>query len=195
MWSILKIIFKITIFKILITSLLISAIWLAMSCGSRKVQVNKSKEETKTETKDNSVTEKQIDTNVKTETKITVDDKNETVIEETTYSPSNPDKESFVIEKDGTKVTLNNAIKTVKKTTQKNNTKSQTFGNSEVVQKEAVNEHKSTIQVNTSKKENKLKEVDKKAFNPLWLLLILIPIFLIWVLYRIYKKLPIVPKI
>lgn len=175
-------------------ALLIVFLMMCCSCGARKSQVNKSKEETKTEIKDNSVTEKQIDTNVKTETKITVDDKNETVTEETTYSPSNPEKESFVIEKDGTKVILNNANKTVKKTTQKNNTKSQTFGNSELVQNETIKEQKNTIQVNTSKKENKSKEVDKNAFNP-WQLLFFIPILLIlWFVYRKYKQLPFIPK-
>lgn len=165
------------------------------SCGARKSSVEKSKEETKTEIKDNSVTEKQIDTNVKTETKITVDDKNETVTEETIYSPSNPEKESFVIEKDGTKVILNNANKTVKKTTQKNNTKSQTFGNSELVKKETVNEQKNTIQVNTSKKENKSKEVKKEAVSWYeWLWLLVFPIG-IYIGYRIYKKMPLIPKI
>ncbi len=175
-------------------ALLIVFIMMCCSCGARKSQVNKSKEETKAEIKDNYTTEKQIDTNVKTETKITVDDKNETVTEETIYSPSNPEKESFVIEKDGTKVILNNANKTVKKTTQKNNTKSQTFGNSELVKNEAVKEQKRTIEVNTSKKENKSKEIDKKAFNPLWLLLF-VPILLVsWFVYRKYKQLPFVPK-
>lgn len=176
-------------------ALLIVFIMMCCSCGARKSQVNKSKEETKTEIKDNSTTEKQIDTNVKTETKITVDDKNETVTEEITYSPSNPEKESFVIEKDGVKVILNNANKTVKKTTQKNNTKSETFGNYELVQKEAVKEQKNKIQANTSKKENKSKEVKKEAVSWCeWLWLLVFPVG-IYIGYRIYKKLPLFPKL
>lgn len=180
--------------NVIFGALLVVFLMMCCSCGARKSSVEKSKEETKTEIKDNSTTEKQIDTNVKAETKIMVDDKNETVTEETIYSPSNPEKESFVIEKDGTKVILNNANKTVKKITQKNNTKSQTFGNSELVQKEVVKEQKKTIQVNTSKKENKSKEVDKKAFNPLWLLLFVPILLVLWFVYRKYKQLPLLPK-
>jgi ABC-type Na+ efflux pump permease subunit len=133
------------------------------SCGARKVNKQHAKEETKSEIVDNSVVEKQTDTNVKTTTIVKVDDKNETVTEETIMEPSDNTKESFVIEKDGTKVVLNNIKKTARKTTQKNNTQSQLSGNSEQVAKETVKEQKSVNNTITSKKENSVKNLDRKA--------------------------------
>jgi len=133
------------------------------SCGARKVSTSSSKEETKAETIDNSKTEKQIDTNIKTATTIKVDDKNEMVTEETTISPEDNTKEAFIIEKDGTKVVFSNIKKTVRKTTQKNNTQSQLSGNSEQVAKEIVKQQKSVNNTITSKKENSVKNVDRKS--------------------------------
>lgn len=178
-----------TILKILLVSLFFALIVMGLiSCGARKVAKQHSKEETKSEVVDNSVIEKQTDTNVKTTTTLKVDDKNETVTEEITISPEDNTKEAFIIEKDGTKVVLKNTKKVYKKTTQKNNTQSQIFGNSEQVKKETVKEQKAVKQVNTSKKENSVKKVDKKAFNPFNLLWLIIPIGLIYFLYRQYKK-------
>lgn len=166
----------------------------ACSCGARRVNKESNNEEIKTEVVDNSVTEKQTDTNVKTTTTINVDDKNETVTEETVYEPSNNTKESFVIEKDGTKVILNNAKKIVRKTTQNNNTKSELVNNIDELKKETVKEQKAVKQVVESKKQNSSKQIDKKAFSPFNLLWLLIPIGIIYVFYRIYKKLPLVSK-
>jgi len=165
------------------------------SCGARKVNKEHSKEETKSEVTDNSIIEKQTDTNVKTTTTIKVDDKNETVTEETTISPEDNTKEAFIIEKDGTKVVLNNTKKVYKKTTQKNNTHYELVNNIDELKKETVKEQKAVKQSNTSKKENSSKEVAKKAFNPFNLLWFIIPLLIIYVFYRIYKKLPLVPKI
>lgn len=178
-----------TILKILLVSLFFALIAMGLiSCGARKVNKEHSKEETKSEVVDNSVIEKQTHTNVKTTTTVKVDDKNETVTEETTVSPEDNTKEAFIIEKDGTKVVLNNTKKVYKKTTQKNNTQSDIIKNIDEVKKEAVKEQKSIKQVNTSKKENSVKKVDKKAFNPLNLFWLIIPIALIYFLYRQYKK-------
>lgn len=165
-----------------------------LSCGARKAHKESSKEETKTELTDNSTIEKQSETNVKTTTTVNVDDKNETITEETTISPEDNTKEAFIIEKDGTKVVLNNAKKTVKKTTQKNNTQTELIGNSEQLKKGTSKEQKAVKQLNTSKKENTVKNVERKQFNP-WQLLLFIPILLItWFAYRKYKQLPLVPK-
>lgn len=165
------------------------------SCGARKLNKEHTKEENKTEVVDNSVIEKQSENNVKTSTTIKTDDKNETVTEETTISPEDPTKEAFIIEKDGTKVVLNNTKRVYKKTTQKNNTQSQIFGKSEEVQKQASKEQKKVKQINTSKKENSVKNVKKESFNLFNLLWLLIPITIIYICYRIYKKLPLLPKI
>lgn len=178
-----------TIIKILLIALFFSLIALGLiSCGARKVEKSYSKEEKTSNVIDNSVIEKQVDTNVKTTTTVKVDDKNEIVTEETIISPEDNTKEAFVIEKDGTKVVLNNVKKVYKKTIQKNNSQSQTFGNSEQVQKETSKEQKAVKKVNTYKKENSVKNVDKKAFNMLNLLWLIIPIALIYFLYRQYKK-------
>lgn len=183
-----------TVFKILVTFLLLSTIWLCFSCGARKTSKQSSKEEIKTEVTDNSVVEKQSESNVKTTTTVKTDDKNQTVIEETVIEPADKNKESFIIEKDGTKTVLNNVKKTTTKTIKINNTQTQSFGNSEQVQKEASKELKVIKQVNTYKKENSSKEVKKEQFNPFNLLWFIIPIALIWFLYRQYKKLPLFPK-
>lgn len=173
------------IFKILITFLLVSTIWLLFSCGSRKVSTEKQKEETKTEFKDNSVTEKQSESNIKSDTAVKVDDKNETVTEEISYTPADPAKESFIIEKDGTKTVLNNVKKTVKKTIHKNNTQTQKSGNSELVQKEAVKEQKTVERKEVSKKEIKSKQTERTAISWYWYLFLLIPIGIVyWYLKR-----------
>lgn len=167
-------------------------IWCLNSCGTRHVRKSEHKEETKTELTYNSVTEKQTETNIKTETKLTVYDKNESVTTETTYSPEDPTKEAYVIEKDGTKVVLNNSKKIVKTETKKNNTQSELFGKTEQLKKEADKEQRAVEQLNVSTKENNSKEVKKEPFNVLNLLWLLIPIALIYIFYRIYKKLPII---
>jgi len=165
------------------------------SCGARKSTVNKSKEENTQNVTDNSTTEKQSETNVKTATTVKTDDKNETVTEETEYTPQDASKESFVIEKDGTKVVLNNAKKIVRKTTQKNNTITASNTETQESKKETSKEQKAVKEVTASKKENISKQIDKKAFSPFNLLWFLIPIGIIYVFYRIYKKLPLVPKL
>jgi len=166
------------------------------SCGSRKVNKSQSKEETTQSVTDNSTTEKQSETNVKTTTTVKTDDKNETVTEETILEPADNTKESFVIEKDGTKVVLNNITKTVKKTTQKNNIKSE--AKTDIVEKQnsTSKEQKAVVNTNAAKKETKSKKVDKKQFNPFVSICIgLFGLLALWCVYRFYKKLPLVPKL
>lgn len=159
------------------------------SCSARKVNKESSKEETKIEVLDNSTAETKTESKVKTETSIKVDDKNETVTEETTYKPEDPTKESFIIEKDGTKVILNNSSKTYKKTIQKNN--KVTVKESLTVQNKNIDskQQKAVKQVSASKKQNSSKQVEKEAFNWFNLLLFLIPIAIIYIFYRKYKNL------
>jgi len=179
------------------TSILLLIITYAIiisSCGARHVKKSESKEETKNELIDNSTIEKKSGTNVKTTITIKADDKNETVTEEMTISPEDNAKEAFIIEKDGTKTVLNNAKKTVKKTTQKNNTQTKKIGNSELVQNSVIKEQKSVKAVVVAKKQENSKQIDKKELSPFNLLWLLIPVLIIYVFYRIYKKLPLVPK-
>ena len=159
------------------------------SCGARKVNKESSKEEIKTEAIDNSVIEKQSESNVKQTSTIKVDDKNETITEETITEPADNTKESFVIEKDGTKVILNNVKKIVRKTTQKNNVKTDKIENSEINQNSVSKEQKAVKHTNTSVKKENSKQVDKKQFNPLNLILISFGVLvLLYAIYRVYKK-------
>jgi len=159
-------------------------------CGARKVNKDKSKEETHIEQTDNSVTEKQIDINTKTTTTVNVDDKNETVTQETIYEPSDNTKESFVIEKDGTKVILNNVKKTVKKTTQKNNTQINKIGNSELVQNNASKEQKAIKEVVEFKKE--IKHKDSEIKNTPWYYFAIGFVIVIGIIYFVLKKLRVI---
>jgi cobalamin biosynthesis Mg chelatase CobN len=158
-----------------------------VSCSARKSQVEISKEVKKNVVVDNSVLEKKSETNVKETTTTKVYDKNETVTEETIYQPEDPTKESFIIEKDGTKVVLNNTKKTVKKTIQKNNTQSEIKSDSEIKQKEASKDKKAIKRVDESKTYKKQKEVKKGAFPWYYIVLIIGVIVLIFWLFRKYK--------
>lgn len=158
-----------------------------MSCGARKSKVDISKEDKKEVVVDNSVLEKKLETNVKITSTTKVDDKNETVTEETTYQPEDPTKESSIIEKDGTKVVLNNTKKTYKKTTQKNNTQSEIKDDSEKSQKEASKDKKAVKQVVESKTYKKQKETKKEGFPMYyWALIVGVVLLIIW-LFKKYK--------
>lgn len=159
----------------------------ACSCGARKVNKESTKEEIKTEVVDNSVIEKQTDTNVKTNTTVKVDDKNETVTEETILEPADASKESFVIEKDGTKVILNNVKKIVRKTTKNNNTQSELVNNIDELKKEAVKEQKVVYRKEVSKKENNSKEIERKAIPWYYYILLLITIGIIYWLLKKFR--------
>lgn len=174
-----------------IYSSIISVLFICLfcGCGARHVKKSEHKEETKTELTDNSVTEKQTESNIKSETTLKVDDKNESITTETTYSPEDPEKEAYVIEKDGTKVVLSNIKKIIKTETKKNNTQSELVNKIDELKKEADKEQKSVEQVNTSTKENKSKKSEKEPFNWFNLLLFLIPIAVIYYFYRKYKNL------
>jgi len=179
-----------TIIKTFIILTVISLIWLLLSCGSRKVNKEHSKEETKTEQIDNSITEIQSESNIKQTTTLKVDDKNEIVSKEDTFEPIDPTKEASIIDENGKKTILNNSKKTSKSINQKNNTAT----SKEILQvetkKEAITEQKAVKQVNTSKKENSSKAINKKQFNPFELLWLIIPLLIIYWAYRKYKNLP-----
>lgn len=184
-----------TIFKILIASLIgaILALFL-ISCGSRKVQKSESKEEIKIESFDNSIIEKQSESNIKQTSTIKVDNKDKSITSEETFEPIDPTKEASIIDSNGKKTILNNSKKTTKTEAKKNNT--ETIKESLTVknEKQAVKEQKVVKQVNTSKKENSSKEVEKEPFNPFQLLYFIIPLLIIYIAYRKYKQLPLVPK-
>jgi len=166
------------IIKILLIALFFSLIALGLiSCGARKVNKSSDKQKIKSEVVDKSVIEKESNTNVKTTTEVKTDDKNETVTEETIYEPADNNKESFVIEKDGTKVILNNAKKIVRNTTQKNNTQNSVNSKTETTENKYEKENKNISLIDEVNNSISKKEVRKEQFNWLslwWLYLIII---------------------
>lgn len=157
------------------------------SCGARKVDKQVLNEETETKIVDNSVSEKESESNVKTTILTKVDDKNETVTEETIYQPEDTTKEAVIIDENGKKIVLNNSKKTVKKTTQKNNIKSEYKYDSEIIEKEAFKDKKdikALSNTNTIKKESKIDREAVSMWNWLWLL---IPVGIIIWLFRKYR--------
>lgn len=150
-----------------------------ISCGSRKTTSEKSKEETKKEIIDNSIKQTTTNTNVKETTTVKVDDKNETVTEETILEPSDNTNESYVIEKDGTKTVLKNTKKTVRKMTKKNNIQTSSNIDVQEVKKEDLKEEKAVVGTEVSKKEIKQKETDRKALPwYYWLIFLIIIAFI-----------------
>lgn len=181
---------SVTICLWIISILFICFFW---GCGSRKVQIDKQKEETKTEIMDKSVSETKTTENVKTETKTVVDDKNESVTTETTYKPEDPTKEAYIIEKDGTKTVLGNSSKTVKTETKKNNTQTNTEEKKEEA-KQADSKKQNNVSISQeAKQESKQKEVEKSQFN--WLSLWWVYLIILGVLYFFRKSIPLLKLI
>lgn len=165
---------------------LLLTIFLA-SCGARKVDKQVLNKEIEAKIVDNSVSEKESESNVKTTIITKVDDKNETVTEEIIYQPEDSTKEAIIIDENGKKIVLNNSKKTVKKTTQKNNIKSEYKYDSEIIEKEAFKDKKdikALSNTNTIKKESKIDREAVSMWNWLWLL---IPVGIIIWLFRKYR--------
>lgn len=185
-----KLIIMKTIIKILLISLFFSLIALGLiSCGARKIEKSIVKEEVKSEVSDKSTTEKQFESNIKENIVVKIDDKNKTIIEETTYEPKDPTKEAIVIEPDGSKTILNNSKKITKKTTKQNDTKSEIKYDSEIKQKEAVKDKKAikaSSNTDVVKKASKTEREAVSMWNWLWLL---IPIgIVVWLLRKYTDK-------
>jgi hypothetical protein len=173
--------------KKLIILIMLPSFMLLTSCGARKVTKAETKEESKIESTDNSI----ITSNIDTFTKLSVNNKDESVTTENVFEPIDNTKEASIIDSNGKKTVLNNSRKIVRNVVEKNNTVS----DKQKTKKEAINEQKNIKQVNASKKENISKAIDKKQFNPFMLLFLIIPLGAIWFFYRKYKNLPFVPKI
>lgn len=161
---------------------IIATILLALvicSCGARKTDKTRTSVSSKMETTDNTIIEKQEESNVKVTENTKVDDKDETTTKESTYEPVDPTKPASVIEENGKKTVLDNAKKTTKETTQKNNTKTDSAKNTEKVEKKALAEKKGVTKKSDTKKANEEIHIDKKAWSVFNLLWLLIPIGLI----------------
>jgi len=168
--------------------LILTILMLLVSCGARKSNVDITKEDSKSVVFDNSIIEKKTDANVKQTSTIKVDDKNQTIVEETTYQAEDPTKEAVVMDDNGKKIVLNNSKKTIKKTIQNNNIKTDSNINSEIKQNKAYNEQKDVKGTIESKTYKKQKETEKKAIPwYYWVLGLGIILFIIW-LFKKYKE-------
>ena len=173
-----------SILKIMITALLLSLYFLCTSCGARKAEKSRTKEEVKTETTTAAVTAKTEESNVKKTEKTIIDDKNETVIKETTYEPIDNSKPSSIIDPDGKETKLNNSKKTTRETTKKNNTKTDNSKNSNEFHKSELSEQSESNTKSNSKKAAEAIKVDREAWS-LWnLLWLLIPIGIIGIAWK-----------
>lgn len=164
------------------------------SCGAKKTTKNESELRTKIEVIDSSKSNlneqsaEELETNIKKEEKISVDNQDKTITVEETIEPIDSKLPASYIDKDGKKQSLNNAKKTTKSTTKNNNTKS----NSEIKgsslikgksnDKKFSSDHKSTKSTVDIKQANQNILIDRKAWsmwNFMWFLLV-IPIYWLW---------------
>jgi hypothetical protein len=153
-------------------------------CGARNAEKTRLHEAQKTEITSNSDKFEKEESNIKENSITKVDDKNETVTEETVYEPSDPSKPASVIDANGKKTVLNNAKKTHKKITQKNNTKTGNSSNSEKFHKSELSElSKFKAKAATKKAAEEIK-VDREAWSVWNFLWLLIPIGLIVIIWR-----------
>lgn len=157
------------------------------SCGARKTDKFRASETVNSDSSVNSVVEKKEESTIKTEKKVVVDDKDETVTEETIYEPSDATKPASIIDENGKETVLNNAKKTTRKTTKKNNTKTDNSTNSEEFHKTELKELKNIKVKVIAKKASKEIHVDKKEWSPLSLLWWIIPGVIVFWLFKKYK--------
>lgn len=171
-----------------------------VSCGSRKVEKKSEeiKEESQikinSETTDSSTLNEASKTNTLTESTTKIDDKDETVTKETTYEPKDISKPAIITDEDGKKIVLENVKKIVKETVQKNNKKTDNVQKSEVISNteikiEEVNKNNTIVDNGKSTKGKlEVKETDKKPFNIMNLLWLLIPIGLVILVYWAWRR-------
>jgi len=159
-----------------------------IGCSARKTQTEIIKEESNVVNADNSIIDKKSETNVKQISTVAVDDKNEIVSKEEVYEPIDPTKEASIIDSNGNKIILNNSKKTTKTITHKNNIQTKINSNFDSKQNSSSKEQKRINQTSTSKKNNKSKFVDKKAFNWFNLLFFIVPLALLYYLFKKYRE-------
>lgn len=180
--------------------LVISIAFLLNSCGARKSEVLKKQEDSKTERTE--LVEKNTNTSIsstdtKTETKqesTKVISENETVIEETTDTPIDGSAVSEIIHPDGTKTIFKNVIRTIKKTRSKNNQNAVSSFNqisntaSESKSNQIQQEKKQSNLLEKKSTSQKEKLVQKESWNVLNLLWLIIPVLLLYYLFKKYQS-------
>lgn len=186
--------------KNLLKILFIFCLLSLISCGARKVDRKYEELKVDTEKKIDSVgksasdTKKVEDSNIKTSSSTKVDDQGEIIIKETTYEPGDITKSSIITDENGKKIILENVKKTTKETIRKNKLKTEnTLNKDEVVSKTDELQKNDEVKLSKVDKDKSgtildTKAVDKKAFNILNLLWLLIPIGLVLLLYWAWKR-------
>jgi len=173
------------IFAILLFCLALAFLMLFSSCGAAKSDKTKTNEEVKTENSNNYTSDKKEESNVKKTENTIIDDKNETVIEETNYEPIDNTKPASIIDPDGKETKLNNSKKTTRKTTKKNNTKTDNSKKSEEFHKSELSEQSESKGKTEGKKAGLAVKRERSAWSMWNLLWLLIPvgIYLVWKKY------------
>lgn len=180
--------------------LLIFLVLSLASCGTRKTETNKEVLKTDSDITKSSDIKKQEDLKISegesTNTEITTKtvDNNQTTVEETVYEPKDSSKPASIIDSNGKKIILDNAKMTTKKSTQKNDTKkdevSKIISNKDTKIDSKKNEELKSNENSkvSSQSEKKVKKTEKESWSVFNLLWLLIPIGVIVIVYRYYKK-------
>ena len=171
------------IFSLLLFCLALALAMLCNSCGAVKKDKTKTEEVTKTENSNNSVVEKKEESNEKITENTIIDDKNETVIEETNYEPIDNTKPATIIDADGKETKLNNSKKTTRKTTKKNNTKTDNSKKSDEFHKSELSEQSESKGKSEGKKAGLAVKRESEAWsiwNLLWLIIPIGIVYLAW---------------
>jgi len=161
------------------------------SCGSRKTNTEKVKEEVKIETSEvvteKETTETKTDVNVKVDTKTKVDTEKNVVTDITEITPQDNSKPSTIKLPNGQTIDITNAKYRNEKTTDLSKEKTISISKYELLQKQLKEALRIAEKVNRqnikllSERKNKQTEKTYSWWNLLWLLLI-IPI------YYFYRK-------
>jgi Flp pilus assembly protein TadB len=186
---------------VLLWLLILLTSFLMMSCNARKAESNKKEEATKTDitlnsdNSDNSSLEIKEDLNIKKTSTSKVDQQNQSESDELTVEPIDNTKPSIYTDPSGKKHVLENAKMTNKKNKQETKTNSSNSNNSEEFRKAELkyqNEQKAKLAAKLKAEKElaeKNKKVDKAEFSSWNFLLFLIPIALMLVVWKVYKKL------
>ncbi|MBC5840745.1 hypothetical protein H8R23_04950 [Flavobacterium sp. F-380] len=158
------------------------------SCGARKAEKTRSTEETKNETTTAAILEKKEESAVKVEEKTTVIEKDNSKVVETSYRPIDPTKEATITTPEGKKHTLHNAEVVIKETTQDKERKTDTSIDSETTNKSELKEESESNNKAAAKKASEVIVIDKKAWSPVHLLWLLIPVLIVVFLFNKYKS-------
>ena len=180
--------------------LFISIAFLLNSCSARKSEVLKTQEDSKTEKTE--LVEKNTNTSIsatetKTETKqesTKLISENETVIEETTDTPIDGSVVSEIIHPDGSKTVFKNVMRKTKKTRIKNNQNAVSSFNqisnteSESKSNQIQQEKKQSNLLEKKSTSQKEKLVQKESWNVLNLLWLIVPVLLLYYLFKKYRS-------